>query len=311
MPLVSFLIATYNRSDFVVDCINSILVQNRKDFELIVVDDASTDSTESVIKAKFVGKVNYYKNNVNRGVAFTRNVAFKHSSGEFIALLDSDDILFNPDFLDIALNVMESEKADVFCCDNYRIDKDGRVLSPRTFFQDTIDHRYIKLSTGIKDFDYVFFHGIHSCGMLIRKSAIDKTGFLDVKYKIAWDEDLFLRMASFPECKIYYYNEPLAGYRIHGGNISGNLSVLYREKILCRKNILNNNRQIKDRLGSRVNKRFASQYFCLADAYKIEKKFLLSFLTVIKLIFIYPYFILSFLNRRLVPDLYGEGKTNA
>jgi len=196
------------------------------------------------------------------------------------------------------LKIVGSENADIFCCDNYRIDKKSQKIGNETFFHATIDHRNIKLSSGIKDFDYIFFHGIHSCGMLIRKSIIDKTGFLDTSYKIAWDEDLFLRIAANPEFRIYYYNEPLAGYRIHGNNLSGNLSIAYREKIACRKSIINKNKEIKKRLGMRINKRFASQYFCLADGYKQEGKILYSFFTLIKLFFIYPHVIIDFFKNR-------------
>ena len=298
MPKVSFLIATYNRINFLIDCIDSILSQSYKNLEVIVLDDCSTDSTEKVIKEKCGDRVIYHKNDFNRGVAFTRNKALTYASGEYIGLLDSDDILLTPSFLETALKIVESENADIFCCDNYRIDKKNQKIGNETFFQVTIDHRNIKLSSGIKDFDYIFFHGTHSCGMLIRKGIIDKTGFLDTSYKIAWDEDLFLRIAANPEFRIYYYNEPLAGYRIHGNNLSGNLSIAYREKIKCRKSIINKNKEIKKRLGFRINKRFASQYYCLADGYKREGKILHSFFALIKLFFVYPNAVADFFKNR-------------
>lgn len=297
-PIVSFLIATYNRADFLGACIESILSQTVRDIEIIIVDDGSTDFTEEMIKEKYGSRVIYHKNIINSGVAFARNTALTYASGRYIGLLDSDDILLSPLFLETALKIIESENVDIFCCDNYRIDKMNNRIGKDTFFQATIDHRNIQLSSGIKDFDYIFFHGIHSCGMLIRKSVVDKTGFLDTLYKIAWDEDLFLRIAVNPEFRIYYYNEPLAGYRIHGNNLSGNLSAAYREKILCRKNIINENKEIKKRLGIRINKRLASQYFCLADAYKQERKFLYVFFTLIELLFMYPYFVINFFKDR-------------
>ena len=297
-PKVSFLIATYNRADFLVDCIESILSQSYKNLEVIVVDDCSIDSTEKIIKEKYGDRVIYHKNDFNRGVAFTRNKALAYASGEYIGLLDSDDVLLSPLFLETALKIVESENADIFCCDNYRIDKKNQKIGNETFFQATIDHRNIKLSSGIKDFDYIFFHGIHSCGMLIRKALIDKPDFLNVKYKIGWDEDFFLRFALNPKHRIYYHNEPLAGYRIHNGNISGNFSQLYKEKIACMLDIVKRNKELKKRLGIKINKRLASQYFCLADAYKKEKKFILTITALIKTMAVYPPYIWQHIKDR-------------
>jgi len=306
-PRVSFLIATYNRVDFLVYCIESILSQSYKNIEVIVADDCSTDSTERIIKEKYGNRVIYHKNDSNRGVAFTRNVALTYASGDYIGLLDSDDILLTPLFLEIALNILETYNADVFCCDNYRIDKMNQKFGNETFFHATIDHRNIQLSSGIKGFDYIFFHGIHSCGMLIKKSVIDKIGFLNINYKIAWDEELFLRIASDSTFKIYYYNEPLAGYRIHDNNLSGNLSALYTEKIACRLDILRQNKEIKRRLGKRINKRLASQYYCLADAYKREKKLFHSFFIVLKLSIIYFFPLLNIIKNKIAL-IYQEKK---
>lgn len=305
MPTVSFLIPTYNRAGFLSKCIESILCQSYRDFEIIVIDDGSTDNTESLIKERYSGRIRYYKSAFNRGVAFSRNTALGYAKGRYLALLDSDDILYTPDYIKTVLDILESDPSiGVVGCDAYCIDRDGNNIYGQTFFQTTIDHRDIILSSGIKDFDYIFFHGIHSCGALIRRGVIDEVGFLNTDYKIAWDEDFFLRVAANPIYKIYYYNEPLVGYRIHNGSISKNLSLLYREKIRCRLNALNQNKQIRERLGMKANKRIAMQYFCLADAYKKEKKVLRCFFSILKLISINPFFVLDIIKNKILKIFY-------
>jgi glycosyltransferase involved in cell wall biosynthesis len=292
--LVSFLIPTYNRANLLPQCIESILSQTYKNIEIIVIDDASTDGTEDVINSKFKGRVKYYKNNVNRGVAYSRNLGLSYANGKYIGLLDSDDLLCESDCVEIALKVLDSNpEIGVFTCDAYCIDLKGNKIYEKTFFQTTIDHRNIKLSSGIKDFDYVFCHGVHSCGAIFRKDITKEIGFLNTDYKITWDEDFFLRIAADSRFKIYYHNAPLAGYRIHNNSFSSNLSELYREKIKARYSIIESNRHLKARLGKKFNRRIADQYYCLADAYAKENKLLFSLAAALKAIIIYPPIILA------------------
>lgn len=297
MPLVSFLIPTYNRADFIVQTIDSIFSQDCQDFEIIVIDDGSLDNTEQLLKQKFNGNIIYHRNDSNQGVASSRNIALGYASGKYIGLLDSDDVLCERAYLRIALDVMEKNKEiGIFTCDAYCIDANGKKLHEKTFFQTTIDYKDVSLSSGIKDFEYVFLYGIHSCAALIRKEAVPKEGFLDPKYKIAWDDDFFLRFAAKSRYKIYYYNTPFAGYRIHAGSLSKK-SGLYEEKIGSRRDILKNNKDLRLKLGSRLNKRLSSQYLCLIDAFIKEKRsFFLIITIIIKAIIIDPPVVYSFLK---------------
>ena len=107
-PRVSINIITYNRADFIVEAIESVLAQNFTDWELIIVDDGSTDNTEKVIE-KYLSddRIHYFKNAKNLGICASRNRALNESHGEYVAILDSDDLWANPnklqnqaDFLD-------------------------------------------------------------------------------------------------------------------------------------------------------------------------------------------------------------------
>lgn len=90
-PTVSVVIPTYNRAEMLIRAIQSVLRQTYKDYEIIVVDDGSTDSTPSVIKEYEHNEIKYIRNNSNKGGAFARNLGLDHSNGKYIAFLDSDD----------------------------------------------------------------------------------------------------------------------------------------------------------------------------------------------------------------------------
>lgn len=91
MPLVSVVIPTYNRAEFLPRAVESVLRQTVDDFELIVVDDASTDDTEAVVERFDDPRVEYVRHGTNRGGSAARNTGIERSSGEYIAFLDSDD----------------------------------------------------------------------------------------------------------------------------------------------------------------------------------------------------------------------------
>ncbi len=90
-PLVSVIIPTYNRETLIIKAINSILKQSFQDFDILIIDDASTDGTESVIRNLNNDKIKYYKLEKNSGQCIARNYGIKRATGKYIAFLDSDD----------------------------------------------------------------------------------------------------------------------------------------------------------------------------------------------------------------------------
>ena len=83
-PLISILIASYNHQDYIEQCINSILSQTYSNFELIIVDDCSTDKTAEIILNITDKKLNFFQNKFNKGLNGTINEAFKHVHGNYI-----------------------------------------------------------------------------------------------------------------------------------------------------------------------------------------------------------------------------------
>jgi len=97
MPKASIIIPTHNRSKFLEEAVRSVLAQTYQDFEIIIIDDASTDNTSEIISQKFAtdiknGRIRYVRNEKQMERSFSRNVGMDISRGEYIALLDDDDI---------------------------------------------------------------------------------------------------------------------------------------------------------------------------------------------------------------------------
>ncbi|MEP7263434.1 MAG: glycosyltransferase family 2 protein [Bacteroidota bacterium] len=110
--LFSVVIPTYNRADFIVKSLESVLRQTFTDFEIIIVDDGSTDNTEAVIKPFLNDRIFYYKI-VNSERAAARNYGMDRTKGRYITFLDSDDI-FYPDYLENAEQALKNYNYPVF-----------------------------------------------------------------------------------------------------------------------------------------------------------------------------------------------------
>ncbi len=124
--LVSIIMPSYNTAMYVEETIESVIKQSYENWELLFVDDCSTDNTmERLEKYKADSRIHVFKSNKNSGAAVCRNKALREAKGKWIAFLDSDD-LWLPDKLEKQINFME-ENDYVFSYTNYEeIDADGK-----------------------------------------------------------------------------------------------------------------------------------------------------------------------------------------
>lgn len=128
--LVSIIIPTYNSEAFIADTLNSVINQTYNNWEIIIINDCSTDGTFTIIK-KYMendSRIKYHSLDKNSGAAVSRNKAVSLSNGKYIAFLDSDDIWF-PDKLSKQISFMESNDY-LFTCTSYsKIDEKGNELN--------------------------------------------------------------------------------------------------------------------------------------------------------------------------------------
>ncbi len=127
MELVSIIMPTYNCGRFIDESIRSVLAQTYKDWELIIVDDCSTDNTAEIVGQYTDPRIRYMRNERNMGAALTRNRALREAKGRYIAFLDSDD-LWLPEKLEKQIAFME-QNGYAFTYHEYtEIDEDSKPL---------------------------------------------------------------------------------------------------------------------------------------------------------------------------------------
>lgn len=213
---VSVIIPTYNSVKYLPEAARSVLAQTYEDYEIIIVDDGSTDDTRAVVKElseKNSGKIRYIHQE-NRGLACARNTGIRNSRGELIALLDADD-QWLPEKLAHSVRAIELDKAIGLVHTNLtRVTKNGDpICTPKK------NKKYV---SGKNIFKHLFLRRGHiACSSVIfRKECCDKVGLFDEQLTRIGCEDreLWLRVAQHYE--IYFIDEVLILYRVHDTNFS-------------------------------------------------------------------------------------------
>ncbi|MFC2025019.1 glycosyltransferase [Chloroflexota bacterium] len=241
---VSVIIPTYNRAHLISNAIDSILAQTFNDFELIIVDNFSSDDTESVVKSYVDRRIRYFKNNNNGLVSINRNYGIENSRGEYIAFLDDDDSWL-PKKLEKQVSLLESNnELGLVYSDCYVIDDNdnirentycyGRKLAKGKAFNELFQSNFIPMLT-----------------VVIRKEALDKVGGFNPRYKIAEDYDLWLRIAAhYP---IDFTDQPLAKFRVHSqSSYQTNTVLSYREDLQIVDYWLNKDPELKKGSGRKI-----------------------------------------------------------
>ncbi len=224
--LVSIIMPSYNRENTIARAIKSVSNQTYVDYELIIVDDGSTDNTEELIKGLNNDKIIYIKHKINRGAATARNTGLKIARGEYIAFQDSDDE-WMPDKLEKQIKVMDSYKeSDVVYSDLVRIDKSGNAKdyeSPAIINGEIINRK-------TKDYSPVFL----SLPSVIIRSYIFLEGkeVFDERLPCFIDLEFFIRLL-IKGYNFYHLKESLGKYYVTEDSISNNrVSVTYARRAI-------------------------------------------------------------------------------
>ena len=195
-PLVSVIIPTFNRSSMVVEAVESVLAQSYAELEVIVVDDGSTDDTRERLRS-YGQRLILVVNEKNRGVSAARNRGIRQSRGEFVALLDSDD-LWRPGKIQRQLDFFSAHPRAMICQTEEIWVRRGRRVNPRQ------KHR--------KYSGYIFPHCLPLCivspsAVMIKRELLSRVGLFDEQLPACEDYDLWLRIAAHEP--IFLLGEPL------------------------------------------------------------------------------------------------------
>lgn len=221
MPKVSVIIPTYNRSHLLERAIRSVLKQTFQDFELIVVDDGSTDETYKIIDI-FDLEIYYIRHDKNKGVSAARNTGLKYSKGTYIAFLDSDDEWL-PQKLEKQIKVFENGS-----------DKLGVVYSG--YSVETIPDEPIIPQYRGNILHYVLLDNCvgSATNPLILKNCFDKAGLFDEDLPALNDWDMWIRIGQHYDFE--FIPEILACYHPQTVSISKNIKALkFALRIIFRK----------------------------------------------------------------------------
>lgn len=205
--LVSVILPVYNAEKFVFEAIQSVLSQSHKNLELIVIDDASADSSLQILQSFDDPRVKIFSLTKNEGVANARNIGLKKSSGEFIAFIDSDDVWL-PDKLTEQLKFLECEKVDL--CYSYfdRSNPTGNYLS-------TVS----SLSENLKYSQLLKSNCIPMLTAIVRKDSIGDTTFKSAHHE---DYIFWLELTRNKKLTGKLLKKVTAIYRVRSDSISGN-----------------------------------------------------------------------------------------
>jgi glycosyltransferase involved in cell wall biosynthesis len=204
-PKVSIIIPTYNRAHLLVRAIRSVLNQTFQDFELIVVDDASIDNTQEIVKAFGEGRIKYIKHKENKGGSAARNTGIKLSKGIYIAFLDDDDEWL-PTKLEKQIDRFRKSSDRVGLVYSWAeiIDDKGNLIMK---FHSTKKGKVLR----------EIFKGnfIPSSTVIVKKSCFDKVGLFDESFTSCQDREMWTRIASKYEVEVV--PEYLARHHRHSG----------------------------------------------------------------------------------------------
>ena len=216
----------YNGEQYISEAIESVLAQTYHNFELIIVNDGSTDNSKSIIESYLGDSRILYFYQKNMGVSSARNLAIRKSKGELISFLDSDD-LWHPKKLEVQIEYIKKYPNAHLVFTDYIIrneiegtHKNSSEFTPKNFRE-----------CNIKDLFFQNYIGILT--ILVKKNCLKNHDIFDIALKGSEDYELWLRLAL--DYNLHYIPQPVATYRWHGTNTSCDKLMMAKQeaKAIC------------------------------------------------------------------------------
>ena len=220
--LISVIIPTYNRKKFIQEAINSVLEQNYKNLEIIIVDDCSNDDTMEILKEKYSSneRIKLYSNEKNSGAGVSRKFGYSKASGEYLVFMDDDDYYTNMEFFSRAIQILEQNHNISFVSSSSIIEYVN---------ENKKEKRIMNICGRIKNADYLlhfqqeYMKSSSTFTTIFRKASLENANIADV-YMLN-DSSIYLR--ALLEGDAYILEEISGTYRVHSSNISFNLNAKF------------------------------------------------------------------------------------
>jgi glycosyltransferase involved in cell wall biosynthesis len=208
MPLVSVIVPTFQRPDFLRAALRSVLRQTFKDLEVVVVDDGSAMDLKPVLSVLDDVRLRYVRHDSNRGEAAARNTGIRRASGEYVAFLDDDDEWL-PEKVSLQLETFARSSPTVGCVTGgFAVIHDGRVISEEipTRRGDLLEDLLVRNIVGPPS------------TVMIRRDCLDRVGLFDESIAFGVDYDLWIRVAE--RYHFEFVPEIVTRYTLHRGQMS-------------------------------------------------------------------------------------------
>lgn len=256
MTAISIIIPAYNAEKFILETVNSVLAQTFTDFEIIVSDDGSTDSTATIISGFDDPRIKYL-HSPNAGVSTARNKGAALATGDYLAFLDADDLFYLENLNKKIQFLKFHPEYDLVFSDCDVIDENGNKTGEQLIGNDE------DVMTNLLSWNNTVIPGPSS--ILVSRKAYGQTGGFDAKFSTAADQDFFFRIAA--EFRCARIAERLTAYRKHGSNMHMNIALMEKDHIGVYRKASQNN-LFKD---SRFRRKcFAKLYMILAGSWWVN-----------------------------------------
>lgn len=260
MPKVSVILPAYNGEKYIAAAIDSVLNQTYKNYEIIVVNDGSKDSTADILSG-YGGKIKVISQ-PNGGIAKARNVAIGNSKGEYLAFLDQDD-LWLPDKLERQMELLEKDKEIGLVYTDVYIMGDNNT--------ELVSFKLRRPYRGMA-VDQLFLNNfIATSSVITRKECFEKVGLFDQSLSPCLDYDRWLYIAAF--YKIDYVDRPLVRFRDHVSTFRKNEIVTTEKIIETLRRFVDGYPEIRRMVGVKVDQKIAHYYVSLGNKYLAKGNF--------------------------------------
>ena len=223
-PLVTVYVTNYNYSAYIRQSLESLFAQTMKDFEVIIIDDGSTDDSKTIIE-EYTDRAQIVFQK-NKGLNVSNNIALKMATGKYIMRLDADDYLA-PNALEVMSTLLEADPELGLVFPDYEmVDKDGNLM--------TIQKRH-NFSKEVKVLD----QPAHGACTMIRTTFLRQLGGYDERYRCQDGYELWIKFTA--KYKVTNVNTPLFYYRQHGDNLTSNEERILNTRMQIKSNFAKEN----------------------------------------------------------------------
>lgn len=208
MPFFSVIIPLYNKENYIEATLKSVLAQTFTDFEIIIVNDVSTDNSFSVAQSVKDDRIHVIGHEVNKGLSASRNTGIRNAKSDYVAFLDADDV-WKPEFLNATLNLITTYPEASLFASKFEEVYPGNIIVKHPF----------AVQTGLLDnfFEKNLNQSIYyPSSLCVKKTIFEQIGYYDES--ITFAEDIDFNIRAHLHFKMAYCSEPLMSYTMASEN---------------------------------------------------------------------------------------------